>query len=275
VNGRCRNAPAVLRFGDTDPMCCFSIAQPAGWFRRVFPPAPVHVSKTNIFARMIEPGRQALAYGMNLKAKREVAMVLPLPVPPGSGEEAVTFVDLKATPKMFDELAALFLVEQTLAAKGGPSRFAPQSRLLVVHKVGSFVASYVPTRADFKRLDPRFRIPEVLFDAVPAYADYGFAVFQLEPGDVTVHPMGMTFPTRDERVFFPTVHVHDGRFHATAAFDHALYYQHAACTKLGEPFRGDDVALEAPKPYAGLTDVARPIARRTLRGKLANEDTWV
>ena len=38
----------------------------------------------------------------------------------------------------------------------------------------------------------------VLFDAVPHYADHGFAVFQLEPGNVTVHPMALTFPTRDE-----------------------------------------------------------------------------
>jgi hypothetical protein len=233
----------------------------------LFPPAPVHVSKTNIFARMIAPGVQALAYGMNLRAKREVAMVLPLPVA-GTGEDLVTFVDLKDSPKLFDELAAMFVDEQVSRAKSA-SRFAPQSRQLVVHQVGSFVASYVPTRADFARLDPRFRIPEVLFDSVPAYEAYGFAVFQLAPGDVTVHPMGMRFPTRDARMFFPTVHVHDGRFRATASFDHALYYQRA------ERVPGDELGSGLVKPYAGLADPDRPIMRRVLRGTLANEDTWV
>ncbi len=94
-----------------------------------------------------------------------------------------------------------------------------------------YVASFVPSVADFVRLDPRFRLPEVLFDAVPHYADYGFAVFQLAPGKVTVHPMALRFPTRDpDRLFFPTVHVHDGRFHAKAKFDHALYFQTPRCT---------------------------------------------
>jgi hypothetical protein len=53
-------------------MCCFSVAAPVGWVQRLFPPR-VHVSKTNIFARMIEPGVQALAYGLDLAAKRDRA----------------------------------------------------------------------------------------------------------------------------------------------------------------------------------------------------------
>lgn len=179
-------------------MCCFSVTTPLGLFARLFQ-RPVHVSATNILARMVAPGVQALAYGMNLEAREPVAMVLPLPVVPGSGEDAVTFVDLSKEPQMFVHLAQLFEFAQVAARKGGisfPSRSAPT---LVVHKVGAFVASYVPTRADFSRLDPRFRLPEVLFDAVPHYADYGFAVFQLEPGKVTVHPMAMKFPTRIPR----------------------------------------------------------------------------
>jgi hypothetical protein len=251
-------------------MCCFSVASPVGWIERLFPPR-VHVSKTNIFARMIAPGVQGLAYQMNLKAAREIAMVLPLPVVPGSGEDAVTFVDLHEHSKMFDDLAALFHVLQPLARKGGASRSLSLAPKLVVHKVGSFIASYVPTRADFVRLDPRFRMPEVLFDAVPAYADHGFAVFQLEPGDLTVHPMAMTFPTRaPHRLFFPTVHVHDGSFHAIAKFDHALYYQRetAALEDLVSP-------MKPRKDYAGLVDPASPVIRRSLHGRIPNEDQWI
>src|SRR5439155_23215329 len=58
-------------------MCCFS--------------RPVQsVSATNIFARPADNGRQWLAYSMTLKAKEDLAMVLPLPVQAGSGEKAVT-----------------------------------------------------------------------------------------------------------------------------------------------------------------------------------------
>lgn len=251
-------------------MCCFSVASPVGWFQRLFEPR-VHVSKTNIFARMIAPGVQGLAYGMNLKTTREIAMVLPLPVVPGSGENAVTFVDLHEHSTMFDDLAALFYVLPPLARKGGLSRSFSPAPKLVVHKVGSFIASYVPTRADFVRLDERFRLPEVLFDAVPAYADHGFAVFQLEPGNVTVHPMAMTFPTREpQRLFFPTVHVHDGTFHATAKFDHALYYQREGGTA------ADLVSPMKPrKDYAGLVDPTLPVIRRSLQARLPNEDHWI
>lgn len=262
-------------------MCCFSVATPIGFFARLFE-RPVHVSATNIFTRMVSPGVQALAYSMNLDTREPVAMVLPLPVAPGSGEDAVTFVDLSVEPKMFEHLAQLFEIGMPLARKGGlqlPSR-APKT--LVVHKVGSFVASYVPTRADFARLDPRFRLPEVLFDAVPHYADYGFAVFQLEPGKVTVHPMALKFPTRDPgKLFFPTVHVHDGRFHSRAKFDHALYFQTPRCTKRPDTapygaFEDDAVGwIEPSKDYAGLVLPQQVMLRRTLRGKRANEDTWI
>lgn len=207
-------------------------------------------------------------------------MVLPLPVAPGAGEDAVTFVDLAAFPHMFTDLRYLF--EMMLSAKKGGLSLRGGSRTrLVVHQVGSFVASYVPTRSDFDRLDPRFRLPPALFDAVPHYHDYGFAVFQLAPGKVTVHPMALTFPTRDHRLFFPTVHVHDGRFHPRARFDHALYYQLPRVTQTGPGFLGEQPSAEVPsyikpaKSYHDLVDVELPMLRRLLRGKLANTDTWI
>jgi hypothetical protein len=236
----------------------------------------VHVSRTSIFARMIQPGVQALAYSMDLASARDVAMVLPLPVIPGSGEDAVRFVDLSPHPRMFDELRELFEVPVMAARKGGLQFSLGRQPALVVHKVGSFVASYVPTHADFSRLDPRFRVPEVLFEAVPEYADYGFAVFQLAAGRMTVHPMAFTFPTRSpDRLYFPTVHVHDGRFHATAKFDHALYYQHPK-SEAGKPFGEDQVSHATPdKSYVELVRLDRPMVRRTLRARLPNVDTWI
>lgn len=257
-------------------MCCFSVARPVGWLARWRTPR-VHVSRTNLFARRIAPGVQALAYGMDLTTTRELAMVLPLPVAPGTDEAGVTFVDLSAHPRMFDELAQLFALPAPQAKRAGPiSRSAPP---LPVHAVGAFVASYVPTRAAFARLDPRFRIPEVLFDAVPHYADHGFAVFQLAPGKVTVHPMALRFPTRaPDRLFFPTVHVHDGRFHTRAAFDHALYYQTPGPTVGAGPAPRDADASSVLAPtitYAGLVSPGQPVLRRTLRATLPNADTWI
>jgi hypothetical protein len=38
--------------------------------------------------------------------------------------------------------------------------------------------------------------------------------------------MAFSFPRRDTKaLFFPTVHIHDGKVHAKAGFDHALYCQ--------------------------------------------------
>ena len=41
-------------------MCCFSAATPVGWIARLISALtpPVHVSATNIFARMVAPGEQ-------------------------------------------------------------------------------------------------------------------------------------------------------------------------------------------------------------------------
>lgn len=251
-------------------MCCFSVARPDGWLARWRAPR-IHVSKTNLFARMVAPGVQGLAYGMDLATTDELAMVLPLPVAPGAGDDAVTFVDLSAHPRMFDELAQLFRPPETEAKRGAPTRRA--APLLTVHAVGAFVASYVPTRAAFARLDPRFRIPEALFDAVPHYADHGFAVFQLAPGKVTVHPMALRFPTRaPDQLFFPTVHVHDGTFHARATFDHALYYQAPRDAAID---RDEASATTPASSYQGLAIAGQTILRRTLRAMLPNADTWI
>jgi hypothetical protein len=262
-------------------MCCFSITTPIGLIARLFQ-RPVHVSATNILGRMLAPGVQGLAYSMNLETTQELAMVLPLPVVAGSGDDAVRFIDLSKVPDMFEDLAMLFEAPVPAARKGGFTSRLSGPKRLVVHQVGSFIASYVPTRADFSRLDPRFRLPDALFDAVPHYADYGFAVFQLAPGKVTVHPMALQFPTRTpDQLFFPTVHVHDGRFHAKAKFDHALYYQTPRCPKVGGLmplafFEGDGLAWVAPsRDYEGLVVPQQAVLRRLLRGRRANEDTWI
>jgi hypothetical protein len=64
------------------------------------------------------------------------------------------------------------------------------------------------------------------------------------------------------------VHLHDGKWHATADFDHALYFQ--------RPVQGGYEMHPSPRrDYAGLAAVGDPIERHTLRGALPNADTWI
>jgi hypothetical protein len=207
-------------------MCCFS--QPVRF-----------VGGTKIFARGLPDGRQALVYAMDVEIDSALAMVLPIPVPPGSPDDAVTFVSLEGYDRFFDDLAAAFPPSFAGApqAKGGMSRGRLEAPKLVVHEVGLFEASFVPTRADFGRLDPRFRMPDSVWHELPAVHDMGFAVFRLKPkkkplfglgggGRQRIHPMAFVFPRRDpDALFFPTLHVHDGHVPDTAHFDHALYCQ--------------------------------------------------
>jgi hypothetical protein len=148
---------------------------------------------------------------------------------------------------------------------------------LAVVEVGNFEASFVPTIADFARLDERFRLPPKTWEALPGYRDYGFAVFKLKKGKQQIHPMAFEFPRRDPaRLFFPTVHVHDGKVNATAAFDHALYLQKRddEGMKLLEWRESPRLAATFMKAdqTAGLVDGTRHIHRSDIRGVQKNED---
>ena len=183
------------------------------------------VADTKIFARSSTHGHQFLVYSMALDSPTEVAMILPLPTPPNPGETAVRFLNLEKYADYFDDME-----------KGFPQLWwgtfslgdAPWCALgaLEVHQVGNYEASFVPSENDFHRLDARFRLPAGAWAQLPLYHDYGFAVFKLKAGAQTVHPMAFDFPRRNpSRLFFPTVHIHDGKVHKTATFDHTLYCQ--------------------------------------------------
>jgi hypothetical protein len=248
-------------------MCCFS--------------GPVEdVSGTRIFARL-DGQRQALVYQMQFSATADLAMVLPLPTPAGSAEDALEFVDLSGYEDLFDDLWSGFPQPRSLSRGRGPN--SDSFGELEVVQVGSFEASFVPTLADFERLDARFRLDAGVWDALPQYADWGFAVFKLRSQDHSVHPMALWFPTRQpEAVFFPTVHIHDGGVHARARFDHTLYCQLPPQRHGGTGFAGtwqesDDVArgFVDTERAAGLVAGGDHVYLRTLRGSLENRDTLV
>ncbi|MCA9575121.1 MAG: hypothetical protein KC668_06780 [Myxococcales bacterium] len=245
----------------------------------------VRVSGTSIYVRA-EGSRQLVVYAMSLASRSDAAMILPLPVRPGTPEdEAHRFVALDGCPDLFDQLELLFAPPmQTLSKGHGLLRAQSARPRIAVTSVGSFEASYVPSVSDFDRLDPRFRLPPDVWSQLPRYQDYGFAVFKLKAGDAKVHPMALWFDTRDDqRLFFPTVHVHDGRVHAQADFDHKLYWETATPTAdtstegaawfedpETEALRVPD-AIKARAPSVFGDGLVR---RRVMRGPFPNEDQW-
>jgi hypothetical protein len=247
-------------------MCCFTQAVDC-------------VSNTQIFARGLN-GRQVIVYSMAYAAQNDLAMVLPLPVPPGLPDDAVRFISLEDYPKFFVDIRRAFPDPDAGVVVGVLSA---EARPLVVHAVGAFEASFVPTLGDFERLDARFRIPPAVWDELPTYQDYRFAVFKLrgKAGPRTVHPMAFEFPRRHPGLlYFPTLHVHDRTVHPGAKFDHVLYCQ-------SEP-GWDDTALigwlRSNGPAAHYVDVSKTrelldseehLFRLPLRGFRQNIDTWV
>jgi hypothetical protein len=259
-------------------MCCFSRPVP-------------YVAGTRIFARALDDARQALVYSMSFGATdAELAMILPLPVPPSPAEDAVSFVSLEGYDRIFTDMERAFgvpLVEMTRSTRSRSVQAVPT---LIVHDVGDFEASFVPAQADFDRLDPRFRIAPEVWAQLPQYADWGFAVFKLKqkprglwarltgrgPEKQTVHPMAFVFPVRDPgSLFFPTVHIHDGEVHAEARFDHTLYCQPGPVAGATRNWDRSETALGEhvdPVRSRGLIDPDALCFRTTLRGVLPNRD---
>ena len=129
-------------------MCCFS--------------QPVEtVADTNIFARAAKNGRQYLVYSMKFAANEDLAMILPIPTPKGSPDDAVKFVNLEKYPDLFLDMKKGFPVPTPARGEEVKKDDSPPKALaLPVDQVGSFVASFVPAIKDFERLDKQFRLPD-------------------------------------------------------------------------------------------------------------------
>src|ERR1041385_8680955 len=248
-------------------MCCFS--QPV-----------ISVSGTNIFARPDANGRQFLVYSMSIDARKDLAMILPLPVKTPAGEKDLEFIDLKGYPGFFDDLKSGFPVLLKGHGRALVSSSESMDKLEVV-QVGDFEASFVPAVKDFARLDERFRLPGDAWKLLPQYQSYGFAVFKLKPGAATIHPMAFSFPRRDPyALFFPTVHIHDGKVHKKADFDHALYCQphpdqHLELRHAWRESTGHARSFVQIEKTKGVVVADQHCYQRELRGQLPNEDTLV
>lgn len=256
------------------------------------------VAGTRIFAGAQPNGRQWLAYEMNLAADAPVAMVLPIPVPVGCADDAVRFVSFEHLPYFFDSIDTVFPVDLEITGEFPADGDEVGDESLEVVKVGAFVASFVPNRRDFVRLDPQFRLPDSFFIALPQFADFGFAVFQLDASKVgrrgvletlglrrpsatpkKFHPMVFDFPRRDPgQLFFPTVHLHDGVVHPRAQFDHVLYAQ-SATLKPGSGWRiekPNGTPFDELVPLAhGVVNPVDPIGKIQIFGERNNQDICI
>jgi hypothetical protein len=245
-------------------MCCFS--------QKVD-----RVADTNIFARSSKDGRQYLVYSMALMSKDDLAMILPIPVPKDSKEDDVKFINLEKYEDFFKDLTAAFPPTRG----NGPDKdnHGSGSEPLKIVEVGSFQASFVPTVKDFKRLDEQFRLPGGVWDKLPQYAEYGFAVFKLKKGSKRIHPMAFEFPrAKAKQLFFPTVHIHDGAVHDKADFDHQLFCQRSQDEVLPQ---GWDESPKLANTFVkvdkteGIVSPDAHVYRRGMHGNLKNQDTVV
>ena len=244
-------------------MCCFS--------------GKVEVSGTNIFARAAKAGRQFLVYSMQFKAADEVAMILPIPTPKDSAEDAVKFINLEKYEDFFDDVLKGFPPPRDLK-KDDTKSIAPGS--IKVVEVGKFVASFVPAVKDFARLDKQFRLPDGVWEKLPQYKDFGFAVFKLKkPGKEgqKVHPMAFEFPREDKKIlFFPTVHIHDGTVPAKAKFDHSLFCQVTDESPMNwkeSPGLAD--SFVKVKETQGIVDGSAHVYWKQMAGTFENKDVGV
>jgi hypothetical protein len=273
-------------------MCCFS-------------GEVEYVGNTKIFARSTRHGRQTVVYTMSYSADKELAMILPIPVPKDSPEDSVIFVNMEDYKEFFNDLNEGFPVPKSWGLMGSADEATEESAEeapLEVHQVGSYVASFVPTVNDFDRLDEQFRLDNSVWENLPQYADYGFAVFQLKKGAFEMHPMAFEFPISLRRpLFFPAVHIHDGKVHDTAYYDHVLYfqlnpYEYPVRAKAWRRIPGDrpEVAQSDESAYLAkqfmnrktldeiqktdgvqLIDGKEHCYRQRIRGDYNNRDIWV
>jgi hypothetical protein len=225
---------------------------------------------------------------MNYESREQNAMILPLPVKQPANDKSLNFIDLKNYNTFFDELADGFPFHSPPSI-GCSAPFDAASRHgLEVFEVGNYIASFVPTMSDFDRLDSKFTLPNEIWAKIPGYENFGFAVFQLAAGSLKPHPMAFEFQTENDKIFFPTIHIHDGEIHKSEEFDHILYMQHAGLDSKVYGYQNSHVEDESTglirskylasrfcnvDKAAGLIDGDLLLHRKIIRGELPNTDT--
>ena len=122
------------------------------------------------------------------------------------------------------------------------------------------------------------RIGDKVWKKLPQYADWGFAVFKLRKEATTVHPMAFSFPNAQPRqgLFFPTVHIYDGKVHAEEEFSHTLYCQTPSASHGPKGWKESEKLPAALGKWndAGLLDRTGHVYRTSITGLQPNCDTY-
>ncbi len=182
--------------------------------------APVEeVNATKIFTCLTADQKgQFLVYSNQVTTDEEYnVMILPVPNP-----DTVKFINLSKYPKFFDDLQANF--KKTSRSHSSNSYSLSRSASLadsverpklIVHDVGAYSASIVPSVDDFDRVDSaHFTLPKdlekILRQTYATKTDrFGFIVCKLKRGRHSYHPFAYTHQTHSNNLLFvPTLHYH-------------------------------------------------------------------
>jgi len=235
------------------------------------------VSDTSIFLSSLSNQRHATVYQTKVSMSDVNAMILPVP------GESIQFVSMEKYPEFFEDMAKLWPKEVRR------SRSVAKSMTLAVERVGDYLASVVPSIADFDKLDPLFKLPEMVWEQLPDYTGFSFVVFKLVPRENDLHlsnkfhPMAYTYMPHDPfKFFFPTVHVHDGKVDDLDDYDHTLYFQMNQhfnsvprdweMSSRSVPSAVIDVNKTILMPGVTLVDRLAPICRKEVKGNITNQD---
>lgn len=192
------------------------------------------VNSTQIFTCFSEDqSKQFLVYSNQVNTNEENnLMILPVPNP-----ESVEFINLQKYTKFFDDCQKNFkyvrhrATDSLLYASRSLSASIEDRPPLVIHKVGSYVASIVPSVADFDRLDPLvfdldFNLQDILKSTYTS--EFGFIACKLRKGAHTYHPFAYIHKSHSGGLLFiPTLHYHAHQYgmnkHIDADWDHIIY----------------------------------------------------
>lgn len=232
------------------------------------------VSNTKIYVSPDkENKRQLTIYSNEVATETKNAMILPVPNP-----ESIELIDLSKYSKFFEDCENCFYNLPTLGLRSfNPQNAYASASFLPVIRVGSYLASIVPSFEDIVRLDRNvFDIHDDLFPLLAAnYREgFGFIVCMLEEGKHTYHPFAYTHELKEKnKLFIPTRHYHVGESNRYADWDHVIYSPITELNNTREKRFRDSQGMKwknLPEAYRWASSV--PFSRWEMQGDWKNID---
>ena len=196
---------------------------------------------------------QLIVYSANVdSAANTNAFILPV-YNPGNDYRKIIPLDFSGLPDFFSDVENIFerwfpkLRSRSLGMTNSANYSLQSDSILVVHKVGDYKFSIMPSKMDFNRLDrSQLNINPMAKTAIDVHSDdYSFIVYQFfQKGQIEITPFGyLCEPCREHAMILPTIHghPHDGTptdglgyvpnmyvsyksdFEDQAEFDHEIY----------------------------------------------------